>query len=82
MATGLFASISVNAAGANGTIAGNWTQVRQQLVDIVTVAGYAFAGTLIIGKVIDLIMELEANKQEETIGLIIAELGERPYGGL
>ena len=82
LATGLFATIAVNSSGANGAIAGNWMQVVKQLVDIVTVGGYAFVGTLVIGKIIDLTMGLRAKREEEALGLDIAELGEQPYGGL
>jgi Amt family ammonium transporter len=82
LATGLFATLAVNSSGANGAIAGNWMQVAKQLVDIVTVGGYAFVGTLVIGKIIDLTIGLRAKREEEALGLDIAELGERPYGGL
>jgi Amt family ammonium transporter len=82
IATGIFATTTVNAAGFDGAIAGNWMQVVKQAVSVLAVGGYAFMGTLIIGKLLDKTMGLRVSHLEETVGLDIAQHGERAYGGL
>ncbi|MDD5339232.1 MAG: ammonium transporter [Dehalococcoidales bacterium] len=81
IATGIFAAASVNSAGADGAIFGNWMQVAKQLVGILSVGGFAFVMTLGIGKFVDKIMGLRVNRVEETVGLDISQHGERAYGG-
>lgn len=82
LATGIFATLSVNSLGANGLVTGSWVQVGKQLIDIVVVGGYAFICTLVIGKVVGVVMGLRVSHVEETVGLDIAQHGERAYGGL
>jgi Amt family ammonium transporter len=82
LATGIFASAAVNSAGANGLIYGGGMQVLKQLLDIVVVAAYAFVGTMILGKLIDLTIGLRVGQTEETVGLDLSQHGERAYGGL
>jgi len=81
LATGIFATAAVNAAGS-GAVDGNWIQIARQLLDIVAVAGFAFVGTLIIGKVIDKTLGLRVKQVDETVGLDISQHGEKAYGGL
>ena len=81
IATGIFATASVNSAGADGAIFGNWMQLAKQLVGILSVGGFAFVMTLGIGKFVDKIMGLRVNRVEETVGLDISQHGERAYGG-
>jgi Amt family ammonium transporter len=79
---GVFASLAVNPAGANGLIEGNASQLWKQLIGIVTVGGYAFAVTWLIGKFVTVTIGLRVGQPEETVGLDISQHGERPYGGL
>jgi Amt family ammonium transporter len=79
-ATGIFASVSVNAAGANGLIYGNLVLVGKQLIAIAAVWVFAFVMTWIIGKIIDKTMGLRVNETEENIGLDISQHGESAYG--
>jgi Amt family ammonium transporter len=81
LATGIFATVSVNAAGADGAIFGNWMQLAKQLVGVLSVGGFAFVATLGIGKLVDKVMGLRVNRVEETVGLDISQHGERAYGG-
>jgi len=80
LATGIFASSAVG--GTPGLIEGNGAQVLTQLVGIVTVAAFAFVVTLIIGKLVDITVGLRVGQSEETVGLDLAQHGERAYGGL
>ena len=82
LATGIFASSAVNSLGADGLIYGNIALVGKQLVAIAAVAGFAFAGTWILGKLVDVTMGLRVSRTEETLGLDISQHGERAYGGL
>ena len=82
LATGIFASIAVNAAGANGAIMGNSMQFLKQLAGVGVVWGWAFGVTYGIGKLVDKIVGLRVSKEEETVGLDISQHGERAYGGM
>ncbi|MBE2973575.1 ammonium transporter [Priestia megaterium] len=79
IATGLFATTSVNDAGANGLFYGDPSLLWKQLMAIV--ATYLFVGiaTFIIVKVVGLIVSLRATQEEETLGLDITLHGERAY---
>jgi ammonium transporter, Amt family len=80
IATGIFATTAINAAGS-GAVDGNWIQVVRQLIAVGAVAGFAFVGTMIIGKVIDKTLGLRVKPVDETVGLDISQHGERAYGG-
>jgi ammonium transporter, Amt family len=79
IATGIFATASV--AGFSGAVDGNWLQVGKQAISVVAVGGYAFLGSLVIGKLLDVTMGLRVSQVEEQVGLDIAQHGERAYGG-
>ncbi len=81
LATGIFATVSVNAAGADGAIMGNWMQLLKQLVGVLSVGGFAFVMTMVLGKLVDKVMGFRVGQVEETVGLDISQHGERAYGG-
>ncbi|HXX59416.1 MAG TPA: ammonium transporter, partial [Dehalococcoidales bacterium] len=81
LATGLFCSVAVNAAGKNGLFYGNPKQVLIQLVGIATVWVFAFGMTWLIGKLVNKLVGLRVSKEEESVGLDISQHGERAYGG-
>ena len=80
IATGIFATSGV--AGFSGAIDGNWLQVGKQAISVLAVGGYAFLGSLAIGKLLDITMGLRVSHVEEQVGLDIAQHGERAYGGV
>jgi Amt family ammonium transporter len=82
LATGIFTSLAVNSAGADGLLLGNGAQLLKQLAGIAAVGAYAFAATLILGKLVDIIIGLRVSQPEEAVGLDISQHGERAYGGL
>jgi len=82
LATGIFASSAINEAGANGLLYGNPAQLVAQLIGVVVVGIFAFAATLLLGKLVDVTIGLRVNSAEETVGLDLAQHGERAYGGL
>jgi ammonium transporter, Amt family len=81
LATGIFASVKVNSAGANGLISGNLLLVGKQLLAIIVVWVFSFGMTWIIGKLIDVTIGLRVSETEEVVGLDISQHGERAYGG-
>jgi Amt family ammonium transporter len=82
LAVGIFASLTVNPAGADGLLLGNGTQLLKQLVGILAVGAYAFVVTLILGKLVDVTIGLRVGQSEEMVGLDISQHGERAYGSL
>jgi Amt family ammonium transporter len=82
LATGIFASVAVNPAGANGLIFGNAMQLARQLLGVAVVWGFAFGVTWVVARIVDVTMGLRVNATEETVGLDISQHGERAYGGM
>jgi Amt family ammonium transporter len=82
LAVGIFASVAVNSAGANGLIFGSGVQLARQLLGVVVVWGFAFGVTWVVGKIVDVTIGLRVNATEETVGLDISQHGERAYGGM
>jgi len=79
---GVFSSLAVNSAGADGLLTGNVTQLFKQLIGVVSVGAYAFVVTWILGKLINVTIGLRVGQSEETVGLDLSQHGERAYGGL
>jgi len=78
---GVFATLAVNPAGADGLIAGSGLQLLKQLVGIASVGAYAFAVTWLLGKLVSVTIGLRVGQSEETVGLDLSQHGERAYGG-
>jgi Amt family ammonium transporter len=81
LATGIFATITVNAAGFNGLVYGNPMQLLKQLIGVAVVCAFSYGMTWIIGKALQKTIGLRVNQMEETIGLDLSQHGERAYGG-
>ena len=81
LATGIFATVAVNPAGANGLFYGNPMQVLKQLAAIGSVWAYTFVVTFVIVKVVQKTMGIRVSKTEESLGLDISQHGERAYSG-
>jgi Amt family ammonium transporter len=79
---GVFSSLAVNSAGADGLLTGNAMQLFKQLIGVISVGAYAFAVTWILGKLINVTIGLRVGQSEETVGLDLSQHGERAYGGL
>jgi len=80
LAVGVFASLAVNSAGADGLLLGNGSQLLKQLIGVVTVGAYAFGVSMALGKLVDVTIGLRVGQPEETVGLDISQHGERAYG--
>ena len=79
LATGLFASKAINAAGNDGAFFGNPSLIGIQAVSIVSVWVYSFLVTLIILKVLDRTMGLRVSDEHEVNGIDLSQHGEAGY---
>ena len=79
LATGLWATRSVNAAGSDGLFYGNPFQFVIQLKAVLITVAYSFFATFVLLKLVDVLLGLRASEQEERIGLDLAEHREAAY---
>jgi Amt family ammonium transporter len=76
---GLFASLAINAAGANGMLFGNAKLLFVQAGAVLLVAVYSFIVSLVLLKLIALVSGLRVNTDHETEGLDLTQHGEAGY---
>ncbi|MBI5886614.1 MAG: ammonium transporter [Deltaproteobacteria bacterium] len=79
LATGLFASVAVNPAGADGLFFGSGALLGKQVIAILASAAYSFILSFIMLKVIDAVMGLRVTKEEEMEGLDLSQHSESGY---
>ena len=79
LATGLFATKTINPAGANGLFYGNPAQLGIQALSIVATIALAATATFVILKAISLFTSLRVTSDEEDLGLDLALHGEEAY---
>ena len=79
LATGLFASKAINAAGNDGLFFGNPGQLWIQLVSVVATWVLAVVGTMILLSIVKAIMGLRVADDEERMGLDLSQHNERAY---
>ena len=82
LATGIFASTAVNPGGADGLLAGNMLQFGKQFIGVAVVWVFAFGGTWMLAKLLNVTIGLRVSAPEESVGLDISQHGERAYGGV
>ena len=78
IATGLFATVSVNSDGADGLFYGG-NLLIPQLISLVVAIALAIIGTIIIFKVVSLFMDMRVSISAESLGIDISEHGEGAY---
>src|ERR687883_1730587 len=79
IATGLFATLAINATGANGLFYGNPKQLGVQLVAVAASWIFSAGGTFVILKIVDLLVGLRVEGHEEVLGLDASQHGEPAY---
>ena len=79
LATGLFASKAINAAGADGVFFGNPSLFFIQLLSVAVAIVYAFSVTWIILKILDRTMGVRVAQEQEVEGLDLSQHGESGY---
>ncbi len=79
LATGLFASKAINAAGNDGLFFGNPHQLWVQFLAVAATWVFAFVGTLIILFILKAIMGLRLSEEDENVGLDLSQHNEKSY---
>lgn len=79
LATGLFASKAINAAGADGLFFGNAGQFGIQAIMVCVVALFSLIGTWIILRVVNAVVGLRVSPEDESTGLDLSQHNERAY---
>lgn len=79
LATGLFASMAVNAGGGNGLFFGNPKLLAVQAGAAGASAVYAFLVTWVLFKILDMTMGLRVTDEDEVMGLDLTQHGEAGY---
>jgi len=77
IATGLFASAAVN--GVNGLLFGNVDLLFAQVLAVAVVALFAFFGSYLLLKLVNVFSPLRVSQQAEDSGLDLSEHGEEAY---
>ena len=77
IATGLFAIAAVN--GVNGLFYGNAGQLAAQLIAVAVVAFFAFFGSYVLLRAINVFSPLRVSPEEEDTGLDMSQHGEEAY---
>ena len=82
LATGLFATVSVNPGGADGLFNGNPEQLGRQALAVTITIAFVGSGTWVIGQAIGLLTHgLRTSAEDEENGLDLTEHGEVAYSG-
>lgn len=76
---GLFGSLLINPAGANGFFFGNPKQLLVQAGAVIVVALYSFIVSIALFKITGMICGLRVNAENETEGLDLSQHGEAGY---
>jgi Amt family ammonium transporter len=79
LATGLWATKSVNAAGADGLFYGNPAQFMIQLKAVAVTIVYSLVMTYVLLKLVDKLVGLRVSDQEERVGLDLTQHREAAY---
>jgi Amt family ammonium transporter len=77
IATGLFATAAIN--GVNGLLFGNAGQLVAQLLAVAVVVPFAFFGSYVLLKLVNVFSPLRVSPQAEDAGLDLSEHGEEAY---
>ena len=79
--TGIFATTTVNSAGANGLLYGNATFLFTQLKALVIVVAYSFVVSYAIFKFINFILPMRVSSEDEELGLDASQHDEKYMQG-
>jgi Amt family ammonium transporter len=79
LATGLFASVAINVAGADGLFFGNPGQLVIQAVAVASSIAFAFIGSLVLLGLTDALVGLRVSDEAERLGLDLSEHEENAY---
>ncbi|MEX0791447.1 MAG: ammonium transporter [Actinomycetota bacterium] len=77
--TGVFATVAVNAAGADGLLYGNPGQFMKQLIAVVATVVYSFVASMAILFVTDKLVGIRVSEDDEQMGLDLSQHSETAY---
>jgi len=77
--TGIFATIAINAAGANGLLNGNPGQFTTQLIAVLVTAGYSFGVSYVLLRIVSATVGLRVSAEDESVGLDLSQHSESGY---
>jgi Amt family ammonium transporter len=77
--TGVFATLAVNEAGADGVLYGNPGQFMKQLIAVVATIVYSFVASMVILFVTDKLVGVRVNEDDEQMGLDLSQHSETAY---
>jgi Amt family ammonium transporter len=80
LATGLFATVAINSAAANGLFYGNPKQLGIQAIAVAASWVWAGIGTFIVLKITGIFVPLRVDEKQEEVGLDVSQHGEPAYG--
>jgi Amt family ammonium transporter len=79
LATGLFATLAINATGGNGLVFGNPGLIGVEALGVAVVAAFSFFGSFALLKFINLFTRVRVSPEEEEAGLDLSQHGEEAY---
>ncbi|WP_407306547.1 ammonium transporter [Desulfosporosinus sp. SB140] len=79
LATGIFATKTINSAGADGLLYGNPSQLGIQILSVLVTVAFSVIGTFILLKIVGLFTKLRVNEDQEATGLDLSLHGEEAY---
>jgi Amt family ammonium transporter len=79
LATGIFATTTVNSAGFDGLLYGNPGQLLTQAIAVIVVAAYAATVTWVLLKLVNAAFGVRVTSDEEQHGLDVSQHGEVAY---
>ncbi|MGC7871911.1 ammonium transporter [Desulfosporosinus sp. SYSU MS00001] len=79
LATGIFATKTINPAGANGLLYGNPSQLGIQALSVLATVAFAVIGSWILLKIVGLFTTLRVDEDQEAVGLDLSLHGEEAY---
>ena len=79
IATGIFATLTINPIAFNGLLYGNPGLLVSQGLAVLVIAVYSFVGSYVLLKVINVFSPLRVSPEDEEKGLDLTEHGEEAY---
>jgi len=80
LATGLFATKTINSSGADGLLyGGGFNQLAVQSITVLVAIAFSAAGTFIIFKIVDKLVGMRVTERDENIGLDLSQHQETGY---
>ena len=79
IATGIWATKTINPDGANGLLYGNPVQLWIQIKAVIVTVVYSFTVGAVLFKLVDVVMKLRVSEHEERVGLDLTQHREAAY---